>query len=69
VAAGVTLPVPTASDLILLKLAAAGFLDLRDVAALLEIGDREALVTEVEAHLDDVYPAVRVVWRQVLEAG
>ena len=69
VAAGVTLPVPTASDLILLKLAAGGFLDLRDVAALLEIGDRDVLVNEVEAHLDDVHPDVRVVWRQVLEAG
>jgi hypothetical protein len=69
IAAGVTLPVPGVSDLILLKLAAGGFLDLRDAAALLEIGEREVLVREVEAHLGEVHPDVRTVWRQVLEAG
>jgi hypothetical protein len=66
IAPGVTLPVPTLSDLILLKLAAGGFLDLRDVAALLAIGDRDALVSQVEARLGEVYPDVHAVWRQVL---
>ena len=41
---GVAVPVPRTSDLILLKLAAGGYLDLRDAAALLELGDRDALV-------------------------
>lgn len=61
------LPVPIASDLILLKLAAGGALDLRDAAALLAAGDREALVAEVEKHLPDVRPDARDTWRQVLE--
>ena len=39
--AGVDAPVARASDLILLKLAAGGYLDLRDAAALLASGDRE----------------------------
>ena len=60
------LPVPTASDLILLKLAAGGALDLRDAAALLAAGDRSALITEVEGRLPDVRPDVRDVWREVL---
>ena len=53
-------------DLILLELAAGGILDLRDVAKLLQIGDRDALVREVEARIGDVYPDTRAVWRQVL---
>jgi hypothetical protein len=69
IAAGITLPVPTVTDLILLKLAAGGILDLRDVAALLEIGDRDALIGEVEARLGDVYPDVREVWQRVLTTG
>ena len=65
-AAGVVLPVPTAGDLILLKLAAGGMLDVRDVAALLRIGDRDALVREVEARIGEVHPDVRATWRQIL---
>jgi hypothetical protein len=63
----VRLPVPIASDLILLKLAAGGALDLRDAAALLAAGDREALIAEVEERLPEVRPDVREPWRQVLE--
>lgn len=58
--------VPLASDLILLKLAAAGALDLRDAGALLAAGDRETLITEVEGRLADVGPDARDAWRQVL---
>lgn len=50
VAPGVELPVPDAADLILLKLAAGGMLDIRDAAALLAT-DREHLVSAVEARL------------------
>lgn len=56
--------VPLASDLILLKLAAGGSIDLRDAAALLAIGDREALTREVEGRLHEVRPAAA--WREVL---
>ena len=65
-AAGVTLPVATVGDLVLLKLAAGGTLDLRDVAALLQIGDRDALVREVDARIGEVHPEIRAVWRQLL---
>ena len=60
------LPVPLASDLILLKLAAGGMLDLRDAAALLAVGDRPALIQEVESRIVDVRPDVTDTWRQVL---
>lgn len=62
----IRLPVPLASDLILLKLAAGGALDLRDAGALLAAGDREALIAEVEGRLSDVRPDAREAWRQVL---
>jgi hypothetical protein len=59
--------VPRTSDLILLKLAAGGSIDLRDAAALLAIGDRDALIGEVESRLPDVHPDVSATWREVLE--
>jgi hypothetical protein len=61
-----TVPVPRTSDLILLKLAAGGSLDLRDAATLLAIGDRDALIREVERHLAEVRPDVTEAWREVL---
>jgi hypothetical protein len=63
---GLALPVPTLSDLILLKLAAGGFADLYDAAALLETGDRNTLVAEVEARLGEVRPDVTGTWRDLL---
>lgn len=62
----IRLPVPLASDLILLKLAAGGALDLRDAAALLAAGTRKALIAEVEERLPDVRPDVSDAWRLVL---
>jgi hypothetical protein len=69
IATGVTIRVPRASDLILLKLAAGGFLDLRDAAALLEVGDRDALVRDVNATIADVRPDVRSLWNELLRAA
>jgi hypothetical protein len=63
---GVTIAVPTTSDLILLKLAAGGHLDLHDAAALLALGDRVRVMAEVEARLGDVRPDVRSHWRDLL---
>jgi hypothetical protein len=65
---GVEMPVARAGDLILLKLAAGGYLDLRDAAALLAVGDRDSLIREVEARIADVRPDVRAVWRELLAA-
>ena len=51
------------------KLAAGGFLGRRDASALLALGDRDALVSEVEAHISDVRPDGRDVWNQVLASA
>jgi hypothetical protein len=66
---GVLMAVPRSSDLILLKLAAGGPLDIRDAVELLAAGDRDAVVPEVEARIGEVYPDVRAAWREVLAAG
>jgi hypothetical protein len=67
VAPGVDIPVPIVSDLILLKLAAGGFADLQDAAALIATGDRRAVVADVESRIDEVRPDVRETWRRLLE--
>jgi hypothetical protein len=64
--AGVEVPVPGTSDLILLKLAAGGYLDQRDAASLLAIGDRQTLAREIEARIDEVRPAIRDAWQELL---
>ena len=66
---GAPIGVPCTGDLILLKLTAGGTLDLRDAAALLTMGDRDRVVQEVEAHIDDVRPDVRAAWRDLLAAS
>jgi len=63
------IPVPRVSDLILLKLAAGGHLDLRDAAALLALADREAVVGDIDAHIADVRPDIRTAWRDLLAAA
>src|SRR5258708_26886941 len=59
-------PVPRVSDLILLKLAAGGGLDLQDIGNLLEIHGQVPLVAEVEEHIDEVRPDVRDTWAKLL---
>ena len=66
VLAGHSLRVPRTSDLILLKLAAGGYADLQDAAALLAVGPVHSLVREVEVHIDHVRPPVRLLWRELL---
>ena len=61
---GVVVPVPITSDLILLKLAAGGPIDLQDVVALLAM-DRERLVREVDYKVDRVLPDVLAAWSRV----
>jgi hypothetical protein len=62
----VAVRVPRLADLILLKLAAGGSLDLHDAAVLLTLGDRDALAREVEERLPEVRPDVSHRWRQLL---
>lgn len=63
---GVAIAVPATSDLILLKLAAGGHLDLHDAAALLALGDSDRVIADVEARLDDVRPDVRPLWQDLV---
>ena len=57
--------VPRTSDLILLKLAAGGYGDLQDAAALLALDGTGSVAREVEEHLDDVRPDVRHLWQDL----
>lgn len=66
IAPSVDVPVPDVSDLILLKLAAGGFADLQDAAALLATGDRDQLIADVDARIAEVRPDVRETWRRLL---
>ena len=60
--------VPPLSDLILLKLSAGGYSNLQDAAALLAIGDSDATIRRVEAHVGELRPDVRPLWRDLLAA-
>jgi hypothetical protein len=64
---GSIVPVPITSDLILLKLAAGGPIDLQDVVSLLAT-DRERLVGEVDLKVGVVLPDVTAVWRMLKES-
>ena len=62
--AGTEIKVPRTSDLILLKLAAGGYTDLHDAAALLALAD-ERTIPEVERHIADVRPDIRAAWHDL----
>jgi len=61
---GTMVPVPLTSDLILLKLAAGGPIDLQDVVALLAT-DPERLTREVDEKVHEVRPDVTDVWNRI----
>jgi hypothetical protein len=61
---GYIVPVPPASDLILLKLAAGGPIDLQDVISLLHL-DCDRLIREVDDSVASVHPDVTGVWQQI----
>jgi hypothetical protein len=62
---GLEVPVPRSSDLILLKLAAGGGIDLQDAQVLLGIGNREELIAEVEQKLDELDDDAKAAWERV----
>lgn len=64
---GMIVPVPRTSDLILLKLAAGGLLDLRDAEILLTL-DREHLIAEVEQHIARLRPDAQAEWRKIVDS-
>jgi hypothetical protein len=57
--------VPLTGDLILLKLAAGGVMDLQDATILLRHGDRDGLIADVERHLPDLDRDAQTVWGRV----
>jgi hypothetical protein len=64
---GVELKVVSPSDLVLLKLYAAGARDLRDVEDLLGRADRAEIVREVDARIGELPAEARTAWRRCLE--
>ncbi|MEO7794121.1 MAG: hypothetical protein ABIV06_05050 [Thermoanaerobaculia bacterium] len=62
----VVLPVPRASDLILLKLFAGGGQDAWDVAQLLAGEGREEVAAEVQQQLADLPADSRLLWKRIL---
>ncbi|MFL6246220.1 MAG: hypothetical protein ACJ74H_09365 [Thermoanaerobaculia bacterium] len=65
---GIPVPVPRTSDLILLKLAAGGYLDLQDVYALLHAGNREQLIQEVEQSIGALPADAQESWKRIVSA-
>ena len=63
---GRAIRIPSAADLILLKLAAGGPLDQQDVIRLLAFGPRESLVHEVDAKIADLPADARQLWMKIL---
>ncbi|MEO8274825.1 MAG: hypothetical protein ABI639_01315 [Thermoanaerobaculia bacterium] len=62
----VAIAVPSAADLVLLKLYAAGPQDAWDVAQLLNADDRETLIREVAARLGELPADCRDLWEKLL---
>ena len=69
VAAGTSLPTARARDLVLLKLFAGGSQDAWDIEQLLAGPDRESLITDVTADIDDLPVRCREFWSRILAAA
>jgi hypothetical protein len=65
-AAGATLPILRAADLILLKLFAGGPQDAWDIDQLLAASDLPALVAEIEPHLSELPATAAALWKKLL---
>jgi hypothetical protein len=65
---GTSVPIPRTADLILLKLAAGGYLDLQDVYALLHAHDREQLIQEVDQRIGALPTEAQASWKRILGA-
>lgn len=63
---GLSVPIPRTSDLILLKLSAGGYLDLQDVYALLQAGDREQLIREVNDLIGALPADAQTSWKRIV---
>jgi hypothetical protein len=66
---GVVVPVALRGDLVLLKLDAGGVLDLQDVIALTELGDRDETIRHVEEHLRELGDDSQRAWKRLRAEG
>jgi hypothetical protein len=66
---GISVPIPRTSDLILLKLAAGGYLDLQDVYALLHAGDRASLLRDVGATIAALSREAQDAWKRIVDSS
>ncbi|HEY6138809.1 MAG TPA: hypothetical protein VI670_13700 [Thermoanaerobaculia bacterium] len=64
---GIIIPLPSTSDLILLKIAAGGPIDTIDAINLLRIGPLDQLVTEVSAKIADLPRDAQELWQRLLK--
>lgn len=63
---GVSVPVATAADLVLLKLYAGGSQDAWDVEQLLQSGDRTTLIAQVDAVMPSLPPDSQALWARIV---
>ena len=63
---GVTIPVPPAGDLILLKLAAGGPVDYVDAYNLLKLGPQNELIAEISSKIGNLPQDAQKLWRRLL---
>lgn len=68
-ALGGSVLVPTRSDLILLKLAAGGYKDLVDAAALLSLGPQKDVIADVDSHIAELPHSAQVEWRKLVDTA
>ena len=68
VVGGVSVPVPRTADLILLKLAAGGYVDLQDVFALVNAGGGNEIVREVHERIAALPRDAQDAWQRLLES-
>ena len=66
--AGTTLPTVLARDLVLLKLFAGGSQDAWDIEQLLAGPDRETLIADITADIDELPARCRRLWKRILGA-
>lgn len=62
---GMTIPVPSTSDLILLKLAAGGAQDYADAYQLLTLGPRDELVAAIESEIETLPHDAQALWKRL----
>jgi len=63
---GATMPVPSTSDLILLKLAAGGAQDYADAYQLLKFGPRDELVAAVKSEISTLPQDAQALWKRLV---